>query len=56
LTSHNLVEPKSRLLLAITFEILALYRNLQSNTGKSSAALHPRLRRTGYEVDIILTH
>jgi hypothetical protein len=27
-TSQNLLETKSRLVLAITFEILALYRNL----------------------------
>jgi hypothetical protein len=27
-TSHNLLEPKSGLVMAITFEILALYRNL----------------------------
>jgi hypothetical protein len=27
-TNHNLLEPKSGLVLAITFEILALYRNL----------------------------
>jgi hypothetical protein len=55
-TGHNLLEPKSRVVLAIPFGNLALYRNPKSNTGKSRAALHPRPRTIGYEVDIIFAH
>jgi hypothetical protein len=51
-TSQNLLENKSHLVLAITFEILALYINLVT-TGKSIAVLHPR-PTTGYVLDIIL--
>jgi hypothetical protein len=52
-TSHNLLEPKFRLLRAITFKILAVYRNLVKYC--PSAFLHPR-PTTGYQVEIIFAN